>query len=138
MAFDNTITIVGNLTRDPELRYTQSGKALTKLGLAWSRKDKQGEETVGFFDVTCWGDLAENVAESVSKGTRVVVYGRVDYQSWEDKEGQKRSKVEVVADEVSPSLRWATAQVDKTPPGGSNGNGNRAVVSSAVGEGEPF
>ncbi len=116
MAFDNTVIIVGNLTRDPELRYTQGSNAVAKFGLAWNRKDKNGQETTGFFDITCWADLAENVAESLTKGMRVVVYGRLDYQSWESKDGGgKRSKVEIVADEVAPSLRWATADVERKP-----------------------
>ena len=113
MAFDNTTTIVGNVTRDPELRFTPSGAAVCSFGVAWNRKyQRNGEdvEEVSFFDVTCWSSLAENVAESITKGTRVVVYGRLNQQSWEQ-EGQKRNKVEIVADDVAPSLRWAKAKV---------------------------
>ena len=73
MAFDNTVTLVGNITRDPELRFTSAGIAVASFGLAWNRKNRDGEESVSFFDVTCWRDLAENVAESLSKGNRVVV-----------------------------------------------------------------
>ncbi len=126
MAFDNTVTLVGNITRDPELRFTSAGIAVASFGLAWNRKNRDGEESVSFFDVTCWRDLAENVAESLSKGNRVVVYGRLDQQSWENDNGERRSKVEVIADEVAPSLRWATAEVTRTEFRGEAGS---SVVS---------
>ena len=100
--------------------------------MAWNNryKDRNGEqvEDTSFFDVTCWRDLADNVAESISKGDRVIVYGKLEQRSWETQEGEKRSKVEIVADEVAPSLRWATAQVDKIrrdgPSGGGGGGGS--------------
>jgi single-strand DNA-binding protein len=128
MAFDNTVTVTGNITRDPELRYTAGGSSVTNFGLAWNRRyQRNGEqvEETSFFDVTCWRELGENVAESLSKGMRVVVNGRLDQRSWENKEGDRRSKVEIVADEVAPSLRWATAQVTRTErtDGGSGGGG---------------
>jgi single-strand DNA-binding protein len=115
---DNTITIVGNVTRDPELRFTTSGQAATSFGLAvnrrWqNRQSGEWEEAVSFFDVTCWRDLAENVAESVTKGARLIVTGRLEQRSWETDEKEKRYMVEVIADEVGPSLRWATAEVRK-------------------------
>ena len=114
MAFDNTLTVVGNMTRDPELRYTANGVAVTDFGLAWNRKDKDDNEVVSFFDVTCWRDLAEHVAESLGKGIRVVVHGRMEQDTWENDQGEKRSKVKVIAEEVAPSLRWATVTVEKT------------------------
>ena len=130
MAFDNTVTIIGNVTRDPELRYLTSGTALASFGVAWNNRYKNaaGEqiEDTSFFDVTCWRDLADNVSESISKGDRVIVYGKLEQRSWETQDGEKRSKVEIVADEVAPSLRWATAQVNKIRkdgPGGSGGGG---------------
>jgi single-strand DNA-binding protein len=113
MAYDNTVTVVGNMTRDPELRYTASGIAVTEFGVAWNTKDKQGNESVSFFDVTCWRELAEHVAESLGKGNRVIVYGRLDQNTWETKDGDKRSKVRVLAEDVGPSLRWAIANVDR-------------------------
>lgn len=124
---DNTITVVGNVTRDPELRFTPAGQANTRLGVAVNRRwqDKQSgdwKEETSFFDVVCWRELAENVAESVSKGTRVVVTGRLEQRSYE-KDGQQRSVVEIIADEVAPSLRWATCRVEKTER--SNGSGAR-------------
>ena len=127
MAFDNTVTVIGNVTRDPELRYLNSGTALASFGVAWNNryKDRNGEqvEDTSFFDVTCWRDLADNVAESISKGDRVIVYGKLEQRSWETQEGEKRSKVEIIADEVAPSLRWATAQVSKIRRDGPSGGG---------------
>jgi single-strand DNA-binding protein len=131
---DNTVTVVGNCTRDPELRFTPSGQAVANFGLAvnrrWqNRQTQEWEEAVSFFDVTCWQQLAENVAESVQKGTRIVVTGRLDQRSWETQDGDKRSKIEIVADEVAPSLKWATADITKNERrgdfagGGSNSGG---------------
>jgi len=117
MAYDNTVTIIGNMTRDPELRYTASGVPVTEFGVAWNTKDKQGNESVSFFDVTCWRELAEHVAESLGKGNRVIVYGRLDQNTWETKDGDKRSKVRVMAEDVGPSLRWAIANVDRLQRG---------------------
>ena len=118
MAFDNNVVLVGNATRDPELRFTQSGAAVCDFGLAWNQRSQQGEDKAHYFEITCWRDLAEKVAESETRGMRVVVYGRLDYQSWETQNGEKRSTVKVLADEVSPSIRWATAQVSKNERGG--------------------
>ena len=91
MAYDNTVTVVGNVTRDPELRFTPNGAAVTNFGLAWNRKGQNDEEVVSFFDITCWRSLAENVAESITKGARVIVHGRLDQRSWENQEGERRS-----------------------------------------------
>jgi single-strand DNA-binding protein len=115
----NAITICGNLTREPEIRYTKEGQATTQLGVAVNRRwqDKtsgEWQETTSFFDVICWRDLAENVALSLSKGMRVVVTGRIEQRSWESDEGEHRSKVEIVADEVGPALSFATADVRRT------------------------
>ena len=118
MAFDNNVVLVGNVTRDPELRFTQGGAAVCSIGLAWNQRSQQGEDKAHFFDISCWRDLAENVAESVSRGMRVVVYGRLDYRTWEGQNGENRSAVQIVADEVSPSIKWATAQVSKNERGG--------------------
>jgi single-strand DNA-binding protein len=115
----NTTTITGNLTREPEIRYTKEGQATTQLGVAVNRRwqDKvsgEWQEATSFFDVVCWRDLAENVALSLSKGMRVVVTGRIEQRSWETDDGEHRSKVEIVADEIGPSLRFATADVRRT------------------------
>lgn len=155
MAPGNTVNVVGNATRDPELRFTPSGQAVANFGLAvnrrWqNRQTQEWEEAVSFFDITCWGQLAENVAESIQKGTRVVVDGRLDQRSWETEQGDKRSKVEIVADEVAPSLRWATASVTKNERrdggggdfGGGGGGGSARPVPNEPPAGyddeEPF
>jgi single-strand DNA-binding protein len=139
MANGNNVTVIGNCTRDPELRFTPSGMAVATFGLAvnrrWqNRQSNEWEEAVSFFDVTCWQQLAENVSESVQKGTRVVVTGRLDQRSWETQDGEKRSKVEIVADEVGPSLRYATASVVKNERRGGDfdgGGGGGGSSSSA-------
>jgi len=115
----NTTTITGNLTREPEIRYTKEGQATAQLGVAVNRRwqdraTQEWQEATSFFDVVCWRDLAENVALSLSKGTRVVVTGRIEQRSWETDDGEHRSKVEIVADEIGPSLRFATADVQRT------------------------
>lgn len=111
MAYDNAVTIIGNLTRNPELRYTAAGTAVASFGIAWNRKDKDGSEVVSFFDVTCWRDLAEHVAESLTKGNRAVVFGRIEQDTWTTDDGEKRSKVKVVADDVAASMRWSPVSV---------------------------
>ena len=116
---NNTTTITGNLTREPEIRYTKEGQATTQLGVAVNRRwqdrvTQEWQEATSFFDVVCWRDLAENVALSLSKGMRVVVTGRLEQRSWETEEGEHRSKVEITADEIGPSLLFATADVQRT------------------------
>jgi single-strand DNA-binding protein len=118
MATENQVTIVGNVTRDPELRYTPNGAAMVRFGVAVNRRfrDESGQWKDGdtsFFDVTAWRTLAENIAESITSGTRVVVVGRLRTNTWETQEGEKRSKVEIEAEEVGPSLRWATAKAER-------------------------
>ncbi len=118
MATITAVTVAGNLTRDPEIRYTREGQATTSLSVAvnrrWQDKEtKEWEESVSFLDVVCWRDLAENVALSLTKGARVVVTGRLEQRSWESDEGEKRSKVEIVADEIGASLRFATVDIHK-------------------------
>jgi single-strand DNA-binding protein len=118
MSNGNNVNIVGNLTRDPELRFTPSGQATASFGVAvnrrWqNRQTQEWEEATSFFDVVCWGQLAENSAQSLTRGSRVVISGRLDQRSWENNEGEKRSKIEITADEVAPSLRWATVQISR-------------------------
>jgi single-strand DNA-binding protein len=127
----SNVTVVGNLTRDPELRYTPNGAPVATFGVAvnrrWQNRDsQQWEESVSFFNVTCWRDLAQNVSESLEKGSRVLVTGRLEQRSWETQNGEKRSVVEIVADEVGPSLRWATATVNRNErhTGGEGGQGS--------------
>lgn len=123
---DSNVTLVGNVTRDPELRFLPSGQAMASFGIAvnrrWQNRQTQAwEEETSFFDVVAWASLAENTVESVTKGTRVVVTGRLSQRSWENDAGEKRSKVEVVADEIAPSLRWATATVTRVARGAEGG-----------------
>src|SRR3954447_5144056 len=151
---DNSVTLVGNITRDPELRFTPSGQAIATFGMAVNRRfqrNNQWEEQTSFFNVTAWGTLGENAAHSLQKGARVLVNGRLEQRSWETQEGEKRSVVEVVADEIGPSLRWATAEVTKNErregggdfAGGGGGGSNRSVSNEPApaytgGEEEPF
>jgi single-strand DNA-binding protein len=138
MANGNNVELVGNLTRDPELRFTPNGQQVATFGLAVNRRwrnqqTNDWEEQTSFFDVVCWRELAENVCESLTKGTRVMVTGRLDQRSWTTEQGDKRSKVEVVADEVGPSLRWATADVTKVERRtGGGGGGFDAPPPSAA------
>jgi single-strand DNA-binding protein len=123
MAAGNEVTIVGNVVSSPDedLRVTNSGKSVLKFGVAWNRRwqqDGEWQEEPHFFDVTVFGDMADNVADSVSKGSRVVVVGRLTQDRWEDKEGQQRTKVALVADEVAVSMRWAKVDITKTGGGG--------------------
>ncbi len=131
----NTTTLSGNLTRDPEIRYTRDGQANATFGLAvnrrWqSRGSDEWQEATSFFDVVCWRDLAENVALSLVKGARVIVTGRLEQQSWETENGERRSRVEVTAEEVGPSLRFATAEISRTERRGPD-------QADAVGSSDP-
>ena len=149
MANGNNVDLVGNLTRDPELRYTPGGTAVASFGLAVNRRvqnrqTNEWEDRPSYFDVVCYGSLGENAAESLGKGSRVLVTGRLEQRSWETGEGERRSKVEVVADEVGPSLRWATvditrnASVDVTKerrPDGAGSPGGAQGVSASSGRG---
>src|SRR4029453_18451837 len=148
----NSVTLIGNLTRDPELRFTTGGRGVASFGLAVNRRYQQNgewQEQTSFFNVVCWGDLGENAAPSLTKGSRVIVTGRLEQRSWETQENEKRSVVEVVADEVGPSLRWATAQIERTErsggDGGFSGGGSAAAAPAAgrqpdpiYGDEEPF
>ena len=117
---DNTITVIGNVTREPELKFLNSGQASVRLSLAVNRRwqnraTQEWEERVSYFEVSAYAQLAENIANSITKGTRVIVTGRLEQRSWETPEGDKRSIVEINADEVAPSLRYATTTVTKNP-----------------------
>jgi single-strand DNA-binding protein len=129
MAGETTITIIGNLTNDPELRFTPSGAAVANFTVASTPRtfDRQSNEWKDgetlFMRCSVWRDAAENVAESLQRGTRVLVSGRLRSRSYETKEGEKRTVVEMEVDEVGPSLRYATAKVAKTSRGGGGGGG---------------
>ena len=146
MAQDNTVTLVGNLTRDPELRYTTGGRGVASFGLAVNRRWQQNgewQEAVSFFNVVAWADLGENAAASLTKGTRCMVTGRLEQRSYDNKEGQKVNITEVIADDLGPSLRWAQAQVeriarDSAPQGGGGGGGAASAPDPIYGDEEPF
>ncbi|MCW2745145.1 MAG: single-stranded DNA-binding protein [Mycobacterium sp.] len=129
MAGETVITVVGNLTSDPELRFTPSGAAVASFTVAStprtldraSNEWKDGEAL--FLRCSVWRQAAENVAESLTKGARVVVQGRLRQRSFETKEGEKRTVIELEVDEIGPSLRYATAKVNRTTRGGSGGGG---------------
>ena len=130
-----TTTIEGNLTREPEIRYSTTGLATTTLGVAVNRRWKNQatdvwEEETSFFDVVCFKELAENVALTCTKGMRVLVTGRLTLRQWADSEGAKRSKVEIVAQDLGPSLRYATAEVARLS--------RSDEPSNAFSDGEPF
>jgi single-strand DNA-binding protein len=146
MSNGNSVTLVGNITRDPELRFTASGQATANFGLAVNRRwqnrtSGDWEEAVSFFNVVCWREMAENASESLNKGSRVIVTGRLEQRSYETQDGEKRSVVEVVADEIGPSLRWATAKVEKNdrrgPGEGGGGGGGRPVANEPDGAAYP-
>ena len=127
---DNTVTVVGNLTRDPELRFTTGGKGIASFGLAVNRRYQQNgewQEKVSFFNISAWDTLGENAAASLTKGTRVIVTGRLEQREYETQQGEKRNVVEIVADEIGPSLRWARAEIERTqrtnPDGGAPNTG---------------
>ncbi|MGH9135256.1 MAG: single-stranded DNA-binding protein [Ilumatobacteraceae bacterium] len=142
---DSTVTVVGNLTRDPELRYTTGGRGVASFGLAVNRRyqvNGEWQEQVSFLNVTAWGQLGENAAATLTKGSRAIVFGRLEQRSWETQDGEKRSVVEIVADEIGPSLRWAQAQIERnersTTEGGfaaNRGGGGGGGGSSGEGSG---
>jgi single-strand DNA-binding protein len=127
MAGDTTITVIGNLTDDPELRFTPSGAAVAKFRVASTPRfmDRQTNEWKDgeplFLACTVWRQAAENVAESLQRGARVIVSGRLKQRSYETREGEKRTVIELEVDEVGPSLRYATAKVQKMQRSGGNG-----------------
>jgi single-strand DNA-binding protein len=146
MASENSVTLVGNITRDPELRYTTGGRGVASFGLAVNRRYQQNgewQEQTSFFNITAWGDLGENAAASLTKGARVIVTGRLQQREYETREGEKRTIVEVIADELGPSLRWAQAQVeriqrDSAPSGGGGGGSAASAPDPVYGDEEPF
>jgi len=130
MAGDTTLTVIGNLTDDPELRFTQSGAAVAKFRVASTPRfmDKaSGEWKDGdplFLSCTVWRQVAENVAESLTRGSRVIISGRLRQRSYETKEGEKRTVMELEVDEIGPSLRYATAKVQRMSRTGGGGFGS--------------
>jgi single-strand DNA-binding protein len=144
---ENTITLVGNLTRDPELRFTTGGRGVASFGIAVGRRyqvNGEWQEQTSYFNITAWGQLGENAAATLAKGARVIVTGRLEQREYTTREGDKRTAIEVVADELGPSLRWATAQVERQARQGGDSAPQRAQSSNSApdpymgGEEEPF
>jgi single-strand DNA-binding protein len=130
---DNLVTLVGNLSADPELRYTSTGHPVADFGLAVTRRwlnrtTELWEEATSYFDVACWRDLAGNASASLNRGDRVVVTGRLEQDRWAAADGSIRTKVKVIADEVGVSLRWATVEIAR----------NEHEAAAATSEGVPF
>ena len=129
MSGETILTVIGNLTADPELRYTSGGHAVANFTIASTPRtfDKSSNEWKDgealFLRASCWREFAENVAGSLTKGTRVIAQGRLAQRSYETKEGEKRTSMELEIDEIGPSLRYATAQITRAPrDSGSGGN----------------
>ena len=142
MAGETTITVIGNLTNDPELRFTPSGSAVANFTIASTPRtfDRQSNEWKDgetlFLRASVWREAAENVAESLTKGTRVIVSGRLKSRSYETKEGEKRTVIELEVDEIGPSLRYANAKVNRTQrSGGQGGQGGFGGGNSGGGFG---
>lgn len=147
MAGETIITVVGNLTADPELRYTQSGLAVANFTIASTPRtfDRQANEWKDgealFLRASCWREFAEHVAGSLTKGTRVIASGRLKQRSYETKEGEKRTSIELEIDEIGPSLRYATASVTRAQSnrgvGGGGSFGAAAPAASRMTRGRP-
>lgn len=129
MAGETVITVVGNLTADPQMRYTTSGVAVVSFTVASTARSYDRQTNTWkdgnplYLDCTAWRDLAENIVETLTKGTRVIVQGRITQRSYETKDGQRRTVVEIQVDEVGPSLRYAKAQVVRNNRGGGFADG---------------
>ena len=143
MASDtNSITISGNITRDPEMRYTPSGVSKVTFGVAVNRswrnqQTQEWDEQTSFFNVVAWRQLAENVGASLTKGARVVVSGRLEQRSWENEQGEKRTIVEIVADDVAASFRFATAEVHRVERSGPANSGPANIDLAGGGNARP-
>jgi single-strand DNA-binding protein len=135
---DTTTTITGNLTDAPELRFTPNGAAVANFRVAVTPRVRDGNDwkdgETSFFRVNAWRQLAENATESLSKGDRVIVVGRLKARSWETPEGERRSVVEIEADEIGPSLRWATAKPERA----TSGSTSKAKPSGQFNDEPPF
>jgi single-strand DNA-binding protein len=143
VAGETIITVVGNLTSDPELRYTQNGLAVANFTIASTPRtfDRQSNEWKDgealFLRASVWRDFAEHVAGSLTKGSRVIATGRLKQRSYQDRDGNNRTAIELEVDEIGPSLRYATAQVTRASGGGGGGGGRGQVGGGGGGAGRP-
>lgn len=113
---DCFVCLSGNATKDPELRFTTGGRAVASFGLAVNRRyqvNNEWQDSVAFHNIVVWGEMAERVAASFTKGARMIVSGRIEQRDWEDKEGNKRVSMEVIADDIGASVKWATVEISK-------------------------
>jgi single-strand DNA-binding protein len=144
MAADNTTTITGNLTRAPETK-AAGARNVTNLGLAVNRRyqvNGEWQEQVNFFNVVAWGELGDNAAASLTKGNRVTVTGRLEQRSYENKEGVNVNVVEIVADDIGASLKWATAEIARTERDSNSSFNSRNTAgadrNASIAAEEPF
>ena len=141
---ENTLTIIGNLTADPELRFTQGGASVANVTIAstprvYNKQTQQWEDGEALFmRGTIWKDAAENVADSLYKGVRVIATGKLKQRSWEDDKGQKRTSVELEIEEIGPSLKFAQASVDRKTKGSYSSGGSQWAGSANDDDDSPF
>ncbi|HWK77738.1 single-stranded DNA-binding protein [Microbacterium sp.] len=144
MAGETVITVVGNLTADPELRYTQNGLPVANFTIASTPRtfDRQANEWKDgealFLRASVWREFAEHVAGSLTKGMRVIAQGRLRQRSYQDREGNNRTAIELEVDEIGPSLRYATAQVTRAASGGAGGSGGQRPAQQQQVSEEPW
>ena len=122
MAYDNTVTVIGNVVRDPELQFLGSGIALVKFSIADNQKKADGESEAHYFDCVAWRELGEQIAESFQSGQRVIVHGKLVQSKWQTDSGENRSKVEIRVEDAGHSCRWATSiatKVERQDGGGA-------------------
>jgi single-strand DNA-binding protein len=139
----DTFTIItGNLTEDPEIRFTQGGAAVANLRVAVTARVKDGDTwkdgDTSYFRVTVWRQLAEHAADSLAKGDRVIVTGRLKTRSWETPEGETRTVVELDAEDIGPSLRWATAKPERATSGAATSGTAKPKASGQFNDDPPF
>ena len=137
---DNTVTLSGNLTKDPELRYTTSGRGVASAGMAVNRRyqvNGEWQEEVSFFNLVAWSEIGEHLAASTHKGDRILVTGRLTQRSYEDREGNSRSVTEVVVEDAGPSLKWAECTVERVERDSGRGSSGNTGAAPLPDE-EPF
>lgn len=140
MAYDNTLTVIGNVVRDPELQFLGSGIALVKFSIADNQKKADGESEAHYFDCVAWRELGEQIAESFQSGQRVIVHGKLVQSKWQTDSGENRSKVEIRVEDAGHSCRWATSVATKVERQDSGGAVRQSPVmpEPSVPDYEPF
>lgn len=133
MAFDNTLTVIGNVVANPELQFISSGVALATFSIADNQKKANGESEAHYFDCVAWRELGEHLAESFTKGDRVIVHGKLIQNRWQNENGDNRTQVKVVVEDAGPSCRWATTVTTKV-----EANTQTTQKAEPVPDHEPF